>query len=470
MLLYQFTHDAFSFDVTGYLGYNELRTEISMIRTVFRLTYIGMFILGLLFCFNSDDVHSRSSNIQILEVDGTIVPVVANYIERGINDAVEQGSTVCIIKLNTPGGLLDATEDIVSNIMNAEVPVVVYVSPTGSWAASAGTFITISGHIAAMAPGTTMGAATPVSGDGSEIPEDMKRKVTEFSSAFIKSIAETRGRNQEEAALAVTEAKSFTASEALESNLINFQADNMDDLLRKINGRKVILASGREVIIDTTGDVLIPNSMNIAESFLHMVSNPNVAYVLMSLATIGLITEISNPGLIFPGVAGGISLLIAFYSLGTLNAYWAGILLIILAFGCFIAEIFTPTFGILTAGGLVSMVIGSLVMFSHNPPSLDINRGLIAVVSIIVAAFIILVIGAIVRGQKRQVETGLEALLGRTAIAQTRLNPRGSVLVEGERWSAVTEDGAVEPGEEVTVTRVDGLKLTVMRKKKEQED
>ena len=435
-----------------------------MIRNIFRFTYIGMFVLGLIFCFFGGDVHSRSSNIQVLEVDGTIVPVVANYIDRGISEAEEQGSTVCIIKLNTPGGLLDATEDIVSHIMNAEVPVVVYVAPTGSWAASAGTFITISGHVAAMAPGTTIGAATPVSGDGSEIPEEMQRKVTEFSSAFIKSIAETRGRNQDEAALAVTEAKSFTASEALESNLIDFQADNMEDLLKKLNGRKVTLASGREVVIDTTGDVIIPNGMNIAESFLHMVSNPNVAYVLMSLATIGLITEISNPGMIFPGVAGGISLLIAFYSLGTLNAYWAGILLILLAFGCFIAEIFTPTFGILTAGGLVSMVIGSLVMFSHNPPSLDISRGLIAIVSVVIAAFIILVVGAIVRGQKRQVETGLEALLGRTAIAQTKLNPRGSVLVEGEHWSAVSDDGVVERGEEVTVTRVDGLKLIVRKK------
>lgn len=440
-----------------------------MFRNLFRFTYIGMFIIGLAFLLIGENVHSRSSNIHVLEVDGTIVPVVANYIDRGISEAEEQGSTACIIKLNTPGGLLDATEDIVSHILNAEVPVVVYVAPTGSWAASAGTFITISGHVAVMAPGTTIGAATPVSGDGSDIPEEMKRKVTEFSSSFIKSIAETRGRNQEEAALAVTEAKSFTASEALEANLIDFQADNMDDLLRKLNGRKITLVSGEEIVIDTTGDVLIPNGMNIAESFLHMISNPNVAYILMSVATIGLITEISNPGMIFPGVAGGISLLIAFYSLGTLNAYWAGILLIVLAFGCFIAEIFTPTFGILTAGGLVSMVIGSLVMFSNNPPALDINRGLIAVVSVVIAGFIILVVGAVVRGQKRKVETGYEALTGRSAVAQTKLSPRGTVLVEGEHWSAISENGTVERGEEVTITRVEGLKLIVVPKKKEQE-
>jgi membrane-bound serine protease (ClpP class) len=187
--------------------------------------------------------------------------------------------------------------------------------------------------------------------------------------------------------------------------------------------------------------------------------------VLLSLATIGLITEISSPGLIFPGVMGGICLFIAFYSLGTLNAYWAGVLLILLAFGLFITELFTPAFGILTAGGLVSLVLGSLILFTNNPPALTVNTGLIAVVAVIIAAFVILVIGAIVRGQKRKVTTGVEGLIGKIGVAKTTLNPRGNVLVEGELWAAALDEGTVEYGEEVTVVKVEGLKLIVTRKK-----
>ena len=206
--------------------------------------------------------------------------------------------------------------------------------------------------------------------------------------------------------------------------------------------------------------------MTIVERFLHAISDPNVAYILMSLATIGLITEISNPGMIFPGVAGGISLLMAFYSLGVLNAYWAGVLLIFLAFGLFVAELFTPTFGILSAGGITSLVIGSLVLFSNSSPPMEINRGLIAGVTIVVAAFIIFVIGAIVRGQRRQVATGVEGLVGKVALVETRLAPKGTVLVEGEHWTARIDSGKAEIGEEVTVTEVDGLKLVVTKKKK----
>ncbi len=437
-----------------------------MLKNIFRFSYIFILALTLVVAFVSDGVDARSSTMEVLTVDGAIVPVIADYIDRGISEAESKGSTACIIELNTPGGLLDSTERIVQRILNAKVPVVVYVSPRGSWAASAGTFITISSHIAVMAPGTTIGAATPVSGEGQELPEEVQRKATEFAAAFIRSIAETRGRDQEQAELAVTEAKSFTVTEALENNLIDFQANNLQSLVEQINGRKVTLAGGEEVIIDTSGDLLSKVEMNLAERFLHVISNPNVAYILLSVATIGLITEISNPGMIFPGVVGGICLLIAFYSLGTLNAYWAGVLLMLLAFGLFIAEIFTPTFGILSAGGITSLVIGSLVLFSNNPPALEVNRVLIAAVAIVVAAFIVFVIGAVIRGQKRQAATGIEGLKGKVAVAQTKLGPKGFVLVEGERWSATSEKGTVEPGEEVTILDVEGLKLIVSKKKK----
>ena len=434
--------------------------SIPMLKSKIRVCFILFFTVLSVVSFISGAARADSATIEVLSVDGTIVPVIASYIDRGISRAESEGAVACIIELNTPGGLLNSTEDIVQRILNARVPVIVYVSPRGSWAASAGTFITISAHIAAMAPGTSIGAAHPVS-VGEEMPEDVSKKVTEYSSAWIRSIAETRGRNAEQAELAVSESKSFTASEALEVGLIDLRADDLESLLSQINGRKVTLASGEEVIIDTTDSTQSVNGMNAIERFLHVISDPNIAYILLSLATIGLITEISNPGLIFPGVVGGICLFLAFYSLGVLNAYWAGVLLIFLAIGLFVAEVFTQAFGILTAGGIASLVIGSLILFSHNSPEMQVNKGLIAGVTILIAAFIAFIVGAAVRGQRRRVATGAEGLIGKVAVAKTSLDPKGTVLVEGELWKAVLDSGKVEPGEEVTITKVEGLKLFV---------
>ena len=435
-----------------------------MFKTILRLSYVFILITVLVISFVTSEVDASTSNIEILRVEGTIVPVVEDYIDRGISHAEARGAALCIIELNTPGGLLETTEGIVQRILNAEVPVVVYVSPRGSWAASAGTFITIAAHVAVMAPGTTIGAAHPVS-VGEAMPEEVQKKATEYSAAWIRSIAETRGRDPDEAELAVRESKSFTVTQALESHLIDFQADNLEHLMEQLDGRKVVLASKEEVIIDTGNIIAARNEMNWVERFLHVISNPNVAYILLSLGSIGLITEIANPGMFFPGSVGAISLLIAFYSLGTLNAYWAGILLIILAFGLFVAEIFTPTFGILTAGGITSLVIGSLVLFSNNPPALAINPGLIAAVVVIFAAFLVLVIGAVVRGQRRRATTGIEGLVGKTVVVKTELNPKGTVLAEGELWSATLDEGKAGPGEEVMVSKVEDLKLLVTRKK-----
>ncbi len=434
-----------------------------MLKSKLKFTYIVILAILWVTAFISSVVNADSSDIEILSVDGTIVPVVANYLDRGISRAESEGAVACIIELNTPGGLLNATEDIVQRILNAKVPIVVYVSPSGSWAASAGTFITIAAHVAVMAPGTSIGAAHPVT-SGQEMPEEVSKKVTEYSSAWIRSIAEVRGRDPEQAELAVTESKSFTSSEAVEARLIDFQANDLESLIHQLNGRKVTLASGKAVVIDTTDYMLSRNEMNPVERFLHVISDPNIAYILLSLATIGLITEISNPGLIFPGVVGGICLFLAFYSLGVLNAYWAGVLLILLAFGLFAAELFTPAFGILTAGGLTSLVFGSLVLFSHTP-AMEVNRGLIAGVTVVIAAFVIFVVGAVVRGQRRRVATGAEGLIGRVAVAKTRLDPKGTVLVDGEHWTAMVDSGKVEPGEEVTITKVEGMKLLVTTRK-----
>ncbi len=437
-----------------------------MNRTLLRIFLLALFIITIVGALGGSIISASSPTIEILHVEGTIVPVVADYIDRGISHAEDEHATVCIIELNTPGGLLTATEKIVQRIMNADVPVVVYVSPKGAWAASAGTFITLSAHIAAMTSGTTIGAAHPVAAGGEEIPEAQMKKIVEFSAKWMRTIAEERGRNMEEAELAVTESKSFTDVDALEYNLIDMRADNLKSLISQINGWKVTLANGEEVTINTTGYETIRNEMNAIEQFLQAISDPNIAYILLTLATIGLITEISNPGMVIPGVAGGLSLLLAFYSLGVLNAYWGGIALILLAIGLFVAEYFTTSFGLFTTGGIISLVVGSLILFSYSP-GIEVNRGLIAGVTAAIAAFGIFVIGAIIRGQRRRKATGPEGMVGRLAIAKTPLDPTGTVLAEGELWTATVEGGKIEPREEVIITKVEELKLRVTKKSKE---
>jgi membrane-bound serine protease (ClpP class) len=437
-----------------------------MLRTGLKLFFFALLVFPMAAGLGGGLISAASSSVEVLHVEGTIVPVIANYIDRGISQAEDEDATVCIIELNTPGGLLDSTEEIVQRIMNADVPIVVYVSPKGAWAASAGTFITLSAHIAAMTPGTTIGAAHPVAAGGEEIPEDQMKKIVEFSAKWMRTIAEERGRNMEEAELAVTESKSFTDVDALGYDLIDLRADNLESLISEIDGWKVTLANGQEVTIDTADYDATRNEMNAVENFLQTISDPNIAYILFTLATIGLITEISNPGMVFPGVVGGISLFLAFYSLGVLNAYWGGIALIILAVGLFIAEYFTTSFGLLTAGGVAALVMGSLILFSHTP-GIEVNRGLIAGVTAGITAFAIFVVGAIIRGQRRRKATGAEGMIGKTAIAKTPLDPTGTVLAQGELWTAASEGGRVAPGEEVIITKVEELKLRVAKKSKE---
>ena len=438
-----------------------------MFRTGLRVFFIAWLVMPLVAGLGGGLLAAAGpTSVEVLTVDGTIVPVIADYIDRGIGQAEENGASVCIIELDTPGGLLDSTDKIVKRIMNADVPIVVYVSPKAAWAASAGTFITLSAHIAAMTPGTTIGAAHPVSAGGEEIPEDQMKKIVEFSAKWMRTIAEERGRNMEEAELAVTESKSFTDVDALENNLIDLRAENLADLISQINGWNVTLASGEEVILDTTSYGSTRNEMNAVERFLQTLSDPNIAYILFTLATIGLITEISNPGMVFPGVAGGISLLLAFYSLGVLNAYWGGIALLLLAVGLLIAEYFTTSFGLLTAGGVASLVIGSLILFSHSP-GVEVDKGLIAGVTVGFTAFAVFVLGAIIRGQRRRKATGAEGMIGTIAIAKTPLDPTGTVRAEGELWAASSEGGKVAPGEQVIISKVEGLRLWVTKKSKE---
>jgi len=435
-----------------------------MRRVIFRALGLVFFLALLALALLPTVTSAANRTIHVLHVDGTIVPAMADYIERGIERAEDDNALACIIELDTPGGLLDSTEQIVQTIMNADVPVIVYVNPAGAWAASAGTFITLSAHIAAMTPGTTIGAAHPVTAGGEELTEDEMQKIVEFSAKWMRTIAQERGRNIEEAELAVTQSKSFTDVDALAANLIDLRASNLDELIAQINGRQVRLANGLEVTLDTSSYSLDRHEMSFIEGFLLAISNPNIAYILLSIGSIGIIAEIYSPGAFFPGIIGAISLLLAFYSLGVLDASLGGILLILLAFGLFIGEVLTTTFGIFTAGGVVALVLGSLILFPESG-TIQVSPWLIAVVTIVVAAFFAFVISRIVRTYRRQAYTGREELVGKTALAKTDLEPEGIVFFKGERWMAIVEKGKVKAGEEVTIIRVEGLKLYVTRKK-----
>lgn len=430
-----------------------------------RINRIILAIVGLLLALSMmANAQAASPRIDVLNVKGTINPVLVDYIKRGIQEAEINRSEALIIQLDTPGGLDTAMRDIVQAMVGARVPVVVYVSPSGARAASAGVFITMAAHIAVMAPNTAIGAAHPVSGSGEDIPSTMEEKVVNDAAAYIRSIAGAHGRNMDWGERAVRESVSATEQEALQLNVIDMVSPDLNTLITQLDGRKVAMLGGAEVTLHTQGAVIYTNKMKLIEDFLYTIADPNIAYLLLSLASLGIMVEIFNPGLIFPGVVGAISLLLAFYSLGVLPVNWAGVLLIVLAIGMFVAEALTPGFGILAAGGVVSLVTGSLILFKGASPLFQVNPWLIAAVTIFLTAALTFVLSRAVAVHRKQATTGREELIGKTAVVRAALKPEGMVFYKGERWDAISESGRIEPGEEVVITRVDGLKLHVTKK------
>jgi len=433
-----------------------------------RVIRISLILIVLLLAASiTVRAQTTSPRIDVLTVKGTINPVLTDYIGRGIDQAGETGAQAVIIQLDTPGGLDTAMRDIIQSIINARIPVVVYVSPAGARAASAGTYITMAAHVAVMAPNTAIGAATPVAlgAEGeAQMSEEMKHKIINDAIAYIRDIAETHGRNAEWAEKAVREGVSATSQEALELNVIDMIAPDLDTLVTQLNGRQVALLSGEVVTLNTQGASINHVEMKLIEDFLYAIADPNIAYLLLSLAMLGIMVEIFNPGLIFPGVVGAISLLLAFFSLGVLPVNWAGVLLIALAFGLFIGEVLTTTFGLFTTGGVISLVIGSLILFKGGSPLFRVDPWLIAIVTIIIAAVFAFVINRAIRAHRKQASTGREELIGKRAVVKVALNPEGTVFYKGERWTAVSDQGRLEPGEEVIITSVDGLMLHVVKK------
>lgn len=433
-----------------------------------RISRILLILIGLLLAVSvAARAQTESPRIDVLTVKGTINPVLTDYIERGIEQAEETGASAVIIQMDTPGGLDTAMRDIIQIVINARVPVVVYVSPAGARAASAGAYITLSAHVAVMAPNTAIGAATPVAlgGDGeAQMSEEMKHKVINDAIAYIRDLASRHGRNAEWAERAVRDGSSATSQEALALNVVDMVASDLDTLIAQLNGRTVTLIDGREITLDTQGAAINYVEMQLIEDLLYTIADPNIAYLLLSLAMLGIMVEIFNPGLIFPGVVGAISLLLAFFSLGVLPVNWAGVLLIALAFGLFVGEVLTTTFGLFTAGGVVSLVIGSLILFKGASPLFRVDPWLIAAVTISITAVFAFVINRAIHAHRKQAATGREELIGKRAVVKEALDPEGTVFYKGERWAAISEKGRIEAGEEVTITAVDGLLLNVVRK------
>ncbi len=425
------------------------------------------FVLLLLGLSVGAGAYAQAPHVDVITIKGAINPVLIDYVERGIQQAEDTSAQALIIQMDTPGGLDTAMRDIIQLMVNARVPVVVYVAPSGARAASAGVFITIAAHVAVMAPNTAIGAAHPVaiSEEGEAgMSETMEEKVVNDAAAYIRSLAETHGRNLEWAENAVRESVSATEREALDLNVIDMVAPDLETLVRQLDGRQVTLLNNQVVTLETTDAIINDNPMRGIESFLYAIADPNIAYLLLSVATLGIMVEIFNPGLIFPGVVGGISLLLAFYSLGMLPVNYAGILLIVLAIGLFVGEVLTTTFGIFTAGGVVALVAGSLILFQGASPVFRVDPWLIATVTIIITGALSFIIHRAIKAHRRQAKTGREELIGKTALVKVALNPEGTVFFKGEHWNAISEDDEIKPGEEVVINRVDGLVLYVNKK------
>lgn len=403
-----------------------------------------------------------SQKVVSITIDGSISPATAGFIEKGINKASKENAECLLIHLNTPGGLLKSTRVIVSNILEAPIPVVVYVSPGGAHAGSAGVFVTMAAHVAAMAPGTNIGAAHPVS-QGS-MDTVMNEKATNDAAAFIRTIAQKRNRNLEWAEEAVRKSVSITGAEAVNMRVVDLMADNSSELLKMIDGRTVMVNSQTKTL--RTANLPVEEmEMSFIDRILQIISDPNVAYILMMLGIYGLFFELSSPGTLFPGIIGVIFLILAFYSFHTLPVNYAGVALIVFGIILFLLEIKITSYGLLTIGGVISLLLGSFMLIKDDSALefVRISRSVIISASIVSALFFAFIIGAAVKTQRLKPVIGLETFKNETGKALDDLDPIGTVMMHGEIWQAESLSGKIEKGENVIVRRMEHFKLYVDR-------
>jgi len=426
-----------------------------MNRFVFLLLWLSIFTFRL---------NGQTTNVLVITLDGAINPAASDYIHYGIEQAVKHNSECLVLRLNTPGGLLESTRTIVSDILQSPIPVVVYVSPPGSRAASAGVFITLSAHIAAMAPGTNIGAAHPVSLQG-QMDSTMTEKVTNDAAAFIRTISEKRHRNVKWAEDAVRKSISITETEALKDNIIDLIANNTKDLLEKINGEEIHTASG-SAILNTKNAEIINIDMSFQQKLLSILSDPNIAYILFMLGIYGLLFELYSPGLIFPGVVGVISLLLAFYAMHTLPINYAGLALIIFSVILFVLEIKIVSHGLLTIGGVISLILGSVMLIKTDPTFdvLGVSWKIILLFVILTVSFFTIAIGFGIKAQRRKPTTGLEGLINEIGEAITDLEPKGMIKIHGEIWNAESIEETIPKGNKIIVTGISDLILKIKKK------
>jgi membrane-bound serine protease (ClpP class) len=465
-------------------------------RSLARLT--ALLALPLMVSTTALAADATPPVVATITMQGAIDVPSAEYLSRALQVAEEQGAQCLVILLDTPGGLSKPMKDMTESLLNAPIPTVVYVYPAGAYAISAGTFVTLSAHIAAMHPVSTIGAAHPVqlfsmpqlpeepeqpAEEGEETGEArrpepepeassdvMMEKVVNTFALQARAIAEARGRNAEWAERAVRESAALSASEAFEQHVVDLLADDVDHLLRAIDGREISLPGGRTVTLVTAGAPTAEIPATAKERFLHVLADPNILLVLLVLAGLGILFELQNPGAILPGVIGGLCLLLALYSMAVLPVNYAGVALILFAMLLFLAEVKMVSHGVLTVGGVASFVIGALMLIDTGSPfehTLQVSWQVVIVMTVLMLLFFFVVVGAAIRAHMRKVETGEQGMLGVTGRALNALSPNGNVLAAGERWRARAVEGSIGEGESINVVGQEGLRLLVRRRQGE---
>jgi membrane-bound serine protease (ClpP class) len=406
------------------------------------------------------------AEIHTMKIDGPIETITEEYIVDSFKKVKESSNAkLVIIEIDTPGGYSTSMRAIIKEIMDSPVPVVVYVSPKGAQAASAGFLITIASDIACMSPGTNTGAAHPVSVTGSDIENTMKEKVTNDAVAYAKSLARSRNRNEELSEKAVRESKSYTAEECLKNNLIEYIAENINDLLKQLEGKRITMVNGKTFVLELTGETIVPLELSGRQKFLKTITNPNLAYFLLIFGLLGLYLEFTHPGAIIPGVIGGICLLLAFLAFQVLPINYIGLLLILLSIGFFIAEVKIQGFGMFGIGGIISFVLGSVMLISSPIPEMRPDMSTIIIFALVFAAVFMILAFKVIKAMRRDAETGKEGLTGEIGVAKTDIDAdSGKVFVHGEWWNAVTAsefDETIPAGSKIKIVSIEGFLLKV---------
>ena len=409
-----------------------------------------------------------TAHVNLIVIDATINPAIADFIRESIEHSAQDGAQALVIQLDTPGGLLTSTKTIVKDILGAPLPVIVYVAPGGASAGSAGVFITMAGHVAVMAPGTTIGAAHPVGSGGENIEGDMREKIENFTASFSESIAQRRGRNVEWAKKAVRESVAITEVEAMQKKVVDFVAADIHELLRKADGRKVevgnVSVPVKTKVTPTTENTVpvIRLEMRLKHKLLNIVADPTIAYLLMMAGLLGLYLEFSHPGIGFAGIGGGICLLLALTAFQVLSINYAGVALLLLGIGLLVAELFLPTFGVLGVGGIVAFVLGSLFLFDAPEQEILVDRSVIATVALCAGLIMFALTMLAARTWRQKPVSGTEGLIGAIGEVRVRVAPRGKVWIHGEYWNAESSE-EIEVGERVQVVEMENLLLRVRK-------